>query len=199
MDRRAIVPAVLVWAALLSGGCGGPVPPGSVAILNEGHQAYRRGNDRGAIASMNRFSQLHPKAQETGEACYIRGLARCRLGNFSGGRQDFRQAIDLTRRPEVAGRSHLALAQLTEQAGQLKVAEAHYLAAIEALPKRVPPADAALFRLAYLLQYEGRWTEADRRLDRLLYLFGNGRWAPEAGKRIRGRAWTIQTGAFGNP
>jgi len=188
--------AAAALAAALSAGCGGAVPPASAAILVSGHQAYQRGDDRATIARMTRFCRMHPKAQEAGEACYIRGLARCRMGDRRGGEQDFQRAVDLTRRGDVAGRAHLALAQLAEGAGRPQGAQEQYLAPLKALPPRMPPADAALFRLACLLQRGGRWTEADQRFDRLLFLFGRGRWAAAARRRIRGRSWTIQTGAF---
>ena len=46
------------------------------------------------------------------------------------------------------------------------------------------------------MQRQGDWLEADRYFDRLIYLFSPGPLAAAAGRRIRGTAWTIETGAF---
>lgn len=182
--------------AVVLAGCAGPVPPGSAALIESALAAYQRGDDREAVDLADRFIALHPKSQEAGEACYIRALARSPQGIGAGAEEDLRRALALTRRDELAGRAHLGLGMLAEARGDDTGAEPSYLAAIETLPAGAHPADEALFRLACLLQRRGQWLEADRRFDRMLHLFSAGARAEAAGRRVRGRAWTVQTGAF---
>lgn len=186
---------VLAVAAAV-GGCGGPVSAKSADILTAGLAGYLGGDDAEAVEQTGRFIALHPDAQEAGEAHYVRGLARCRLGDTVGGEADFSRALTLTRRNDLSGRAHLAIGLLADGRGADKEAEAGYLAALAALRRRDPLAEEALFRLGCLLQRGGQWLEADRRFDRLVFLFPASERAKDARRRVRGRAWTVQAGAF---
>lgn len=193
LHRAALLLSTLCLS-LAGIGCGGPVPASSAALLTNGQAAYEHGDDKAAVALTDRFLQAFPGAQEAGEAYYIRGLARCRQGDPAGGEQDFRQAILLTRRPELAGRARLAIGLLAEGRGDQAGAAAAYLTALDGLSLVERPSDQVLFRLGVLLQRQGQWEQADGRFDRLLYLFPQSPYATQASQRIRARLWTIQAG-----
>ncbi|NQU76671.1 MAG: SPOR domain-containing protein [Planctomycetes bacterium] len=183
-------------AACLLAGCGGAVPPSSSAILRAGLDAYKQGDDAAAIDRMDRFISLHAKSQQAGEAHYVRALARSRRGDLPGAKSDFSYAVTLTRRNDLTGLANLGMALLAEQGSNDDEAKRYYLAALQALPQGAAGGDEALFRLACLLQRHGQWLEADRYFDRLVLLYGNGDLAAAGRHRVRGRGWTIQTGAF---
>jgi len=192
-------PALLAMGLLAgAGGCAFSVPPESAAIVTEGVGAYVRGDAAGADARMSRFIAMHPSAQEAAEAHYVRGLVRSMNHDSAGARDDFARAAALTRRADLAGRTHLAAALVAEQSGDDASARAGYVKAIEHMPAREGGGDLerALYRLGCLLQRQGEWLEADRYFDRLIYLYGSGRLAAAAGRRIRGTGWTIESGAF---
>lgn len=195
--RRLIGALLLFWlGAALAGGCGGPVPPTSADWLEGAADAYEQGDDDTAIRQADRFIDQHGRSQEAGEAHYLRGLARARQGQTDQAAEDFTRALDLTRRANLTGRCRLALALLAQRQGQVDWAVALYEQAIESLPEATELRSTAMLRVAALLQEQGKWPEADRWFDRLLYEDPDGPNASAARHRIRARAWSIRAGAF---
>ena len=187
---------VTMALACVSGGCNGPVPPSSAALLHAAAAAYERGDDARASQRLGTFIARHPKSEEAGEAHYLRGLVRRRAGDGDGAEADFRRAVQLTRRDDLRGLVHLALAYGAERRNDDAMARENYLAALDALDARSAPIPHVLYGLAVLLQRQGQWQEADRRFDRLIFLFPVTPEADAASRRARARAWTIQTGSF---
>jgi len=195
-QRYLVGVSAVIAASIPVAGCTGPVPPASAAMLRAAAAAYNRGDDAAASERLAKFLAVHPAAEEAGEAYYLRGLVGYRAGQWDEAQADFYRAIELTRREDLRGHAHLALAFGAERRGDDAAARADYLTALEALQIRSAPCEKALFGLGALLQRHGEWLEADRYFDRLAYLFGDSDEAAAASRRIRARAWTFQVGTF---
>lgn len=179
-------------------GCNASVSPEGVRLLRDSDVAYRRGDDAEAIASATRFLELHPRLQESGEAYYIRALARKRTGRTGEAKSDLQAALGLAKRPDLLVRVHHASGELAYASGDLPAAEGHYREVVELNPAAAPPSDQALYRLGCVLQRQGRWAEADSYFTRLTHLFDGSALARRAEDRIRAKQWSIQVGAFAN-
>jgi len=189
----------ILSAAALAGstlGCDGPVSPEGRRLLQAGHAAYLRGEDAAAEEATTRFLQLHPRLEESAEAYYIRGLARCREGRVQAGKEDLSAALRLGRRPDLLARAHLALGNLAYDAGRLDQAWTHYRAVLDNVAAGSAPADQAMFRLGSILQRQGRWDEADHYFYRVMHLFDGMELARRSAARVRARRWSVQVGAF---
>lgn len=187
---------LLAGAACL--GCAAPLPPGAARNLNQALEAYRDGDDQAVCERAGRVIAAYAAAQEAGEAHYLRGLALLRQDDPAG-LSDLRRSLELTRREDLAGKAHLALGLLADAGGDASAAGEHYTGALELLaggPRTRAAHEHALFRLACLHQRQGDFLEADRHFDRLLHLYGQGRWADDARARIRARCWTLLAGVF---
>jgi tetratricopeptide (TPR) repeat protein len=183
-------------AAFVLAGCNGAVSDAGRRWLETADAAYRRGDDAEAIRAAGEFLELHPRIQESGEALYIRGLALRRGGDTEAARADLEAAAELTRRPDLLARIHLALGEIAFQDARMPAAESHYRQVLELTPAAAPPADQALYRLGAALQWQGKWSEADYYFTRLRHFFDGTELARRAGDRIRARQWSIQAGAF---
>jgi hypothetical protein len=75
--------AKAAWAAVLAAcwvslaGCDAAVSPQAEQWVRSGADALRRGDNRSAIESADRFLAMYPRAEQSAEAYYIRGVARC--------------------------------------------------------------------------------------------------------------------------
>ena len=180
-------------------GCQGTVSPEGVKLLRASDAAYRRGDDAAAIDSATRFLNLHPRLQESGEAYYVRALAKKRTGRTAVAPSDLQAVRGLAKRNDLLVRVHHALGELAYAAGDMRAAEKHYREVVARNPAAAPPSDQALYRLGCALQRQGRrWAEADAYFTRLTHLFDDSALARRAEDRIRAKQWSIQVGAFAN-
>ena len=196
MRSERLLLVVCCWSALA--GCNAAMSPEGRKFLEAGNSAYLRGDDKQAIESTSRCLQLHAGIEESGEAYYLRGLARCRSGDRSGGKADLAAALDVTRRKDLMALAHAKMGHLAYESGDMTEAEVHYAAALARPGPQAPPADDVMYRLGCLLQRQGRWREADRQFDKLMYSYGNGELAKLAKDRVRAHRWSIQAAALGN-
>lgn len=179
-------------------GCQGTVSPEGVKLLRASDAAYRRGDDAAAIDSATRFLNLHPRLQESGEAYYVRALAKKRTGRTAEAKSDLQAVLGLAKRNDLLVRVHHALGELAYAAGDMRAAEKHYREVVARNPAAAPPSDQALYRLGCALQRQGRWAKADSCFTRLTHLFDDSALARRAEDRIRAKQWSIQVGAFAN-
>jgi tetratricopeptide (TPR) repeat protein len=197
--------AKAAWAAVLAAcwvslvGCDAAVSPQAEQWVRSGADALRRGDNRSAIESADRFLAMYPRAEQSAEAYYIRGVARCRLGQTDPAKADLNAALPLTRRKDLSGLIHMELGNIAYKAGDLGAAEGQFRAVLVDIPAGATPADEAAFLLGCILQRQGKWADADLFFDRVMHLFDGTDLARQAGQRVHAVAWSIQAGAFENP
>jgi len=195
MTLRRCLPAVLAVASALAG-CDGQLTPQAVELLEAGKEDYRGGQHRSAVEKLDAFLEEHSRSDRADEACYYRGLARYGLGDLSGAAADFEAAIDRADNPEVAIGARVARGDVAYERSNLDLAAEMYRAALEDIERGQKPEDHARYRLGCVLQRQGKWLEADVEFDRVIYLFPDTDLAERAADRVRGRAWTVQAGAY---
>jgi tetratricopeptide (TPR) repeat protein len=180
-------------------GCSRPLPAPAAQDLREALAAYQQGDDSAVIDRTGRVISDFASSPETAEAHYLRALARIRQEDGAGGEQDLQRALALTRRDDLAAKSHLALGLLADSRGNEAAAKEQYTTAAELFDRVGVCCDAqeeALCRLGIALQKQGEFLEADRYFDRLLHLYGEGRRSAAARQRIRAQGWTLLAAGF---
>jgi len=177
-------------------GCNPKISAEGRRYLQAADKAFRQHDDPSAIEACTRFIRMYPHAEQTGEAYYIRGLARIRLGETLQGKADFIKALELTKRKDLIALAHCRLGELAYRAGQMDEAKIHYKSALKAVPQGASPADEAMYVLGCILQREGKWIEADVYFDRVIYLFRDSPFSKRASQRVHARGWTVQAGAL---
>ncbi len=187
------------------GGCNAAISPEARGYLRAADTSFRRGDDRAAIEAGSRVIRMHPQAEETSEAYYIRGLARCRIGLAKrrkelvrAGKNDLLTALKLARRKDLIARVHCRLGDLDYQSGDLDASGGHYRAVLRHTPAGAKPADEAMYRLGCILQRQGRWGDADLMFNKVAHLFDDTPLAARAEERVYAVRWSIQAGAMSN-
>lgn len=183
------------WVGVL-GGCNGPAGPEGRKLLLEANSAYRRGDDASAVRACSKFLQLHPRAEEAGEAHYVRGLARLRQDDVAAARSDLAEAVRIAKRRDLVALAHAKLGELAYNAGNLALAEAHYRAVLPSTPAGASPADEAMYRLGCILQHRGGWREADQFFLKVIHFFDDTELAKRSAARVHAARWSIQVGAY---
>lgn len=188
-----------VCAVLLAGvllGCQG-VPPGGREMLARANTAYARGDYAAGDASAGEFLRRFASSVGAGEAYYLRGLCRVRLGQHDAARADFTAGAAAADRPELKAYCQAMLANLAYDRGEIDAALAEYAASVPYLPAR-PPTDEILFRYGVCLQRAGRWDQARHVFSRLLDAFATSLEADAARCRFAWRHdyFAIECGAF---
>lgn len=186
---------ILALAAPLAG-CGGAVGPEGKGLLLAASGAYQRGDNPAAVRASSRFLQIHPKAEEAGEAHYIRGLAQLRQGALTEARGDLFASLRFARRKDLIALVHAKLGLLAYDAGDMARAETEYRAVLPNTRAGAPPADEAMYRLGCILQRQGRWRDADRFFDKVIHLFDGAELAERSAVRVRAVRWSIQASAY---
>lgn len=191
---RRIYFSILVLC--IAAGCGGELDPEGRRLLQTGKTAYAQGAYGVADRDLTAFLDAYSRSNEAAEALYYRGLARRKTGDLDGAAGDLRKAAEEADTREMRGKALVALGDVEFEANRTAGAERAYREALEGIETGRPPADRAHFQLGRVLQRQGRWEDADLQFDRVMYLFENTSLAERAASRVRGRAWTIQIGAF---
>ena len=190
--------ATVVSLAALSAGCNTVVSPEAKGYLQTADTSFRHENNKAAIESSSRFIQMYPRLEESGEAYYIRGLARCREGQISAGKDDLQIALTLTKRKDLVALVHCRLGDMSYQSGEMATSEKHYRTALEYVRHGAPPADEAMYRLGCILQREGRWGEADLFFSKVVHFFDGTALAERAADHSHAVQWSIQAAAMSN-
>lgn len=188
--------ATVICLAAFSAGCNTTVSPEAARCLHAADAAFRQGDDPAAIEAGSRFIQVHPRLEETGEAYYIRGLARCRAGQVSDGKTDLQTALTLTKREDLLALVHCRLGDLAYQSNKMTESEKQYREAARHVRPGAPPADEAMYRLGCILQREGRWREADLFFSRVVHFFDGTPLAERAAEHAHAVRWSIQAAAM---
>jgi tetratricopeptide (TPR) repeat protein len=195
---RCATPLVVGALVSLTAGCTGrtELTPAARKQLDAARRAYDRGRDREVVERIDAFLRDHGRSAAADQAYYYRGRARCRLGQADTARHDLRQAIARTEDENLRGSAMIVLGDIAFDASATPEAVQWYRQALEHLAPGAKPGDYALFRLGCSLQRQGQWADADRQFDRLDHLFGGGRLAALAARKVRATAWTVQAGAY---
>ncbi|MGA2265959.1 MAG: SPOR domain-containing protein [Phycisphaerae bacterium] len=147
---------------------------------------------------MDAFLRDNARSERADEAYYLRGLAKYRLGDKAGGQADLEAALAKTNKKELRGKAALALGDLAWDGDDMPTAAAMYGTVLDTVDRSSSPADHAGYRLGCVLQRLGRWEDADLQFSRVMELFPGTELEARADRRIHGRAWTVQVGAFEN-
>jgi tetratricopeptide (TPR) repeat protein len=190
--------AFLLLAVVLGFLCGcTQLSPAERQSLLSAKELYDRNQCAEAAAKLDPVIRDHGKAAEIGEAYYLRGLCRNRVGNRKGAAADFEQAIASSKNDGVIVRSKISLAAVTYQMGQWSRSADLYTEVIPKLEDK-PPSDQIIYYAGVALRRAGRWREATQYFARILHRFPN---SPIAGDARRMAGWqheyfAIQLGAF---
>lgn len=173
------------------------LPPAEREELDRAAMEYRTGQVAQALPRLDRIIKDYSQVAEIGEAYYLRGLCRAKLGQTGAAKDDFRKAADSKAGPEVAARARASLASLAFQERRWEEAAGLYADSVDDLPNE-SPTDEILYSAGVALQRAGRWSEARRQFARILRHF---RESPAAQRARRNAEWqhdyfAIQLGAF---
>lgn len=188
-----VIGAVLLCVTLA--GCRMPVQQ----QLQDGYSAYRSGDDEAALRHTDEFLRDYSSSLRGGEAFYLRGMAKDRLGDRNGAKEDWTRALNC-RLVNDNIRAHvlLALGDWLWRAGDLDEADKLYRRCLSVATPRRPPCQYAYYRLGNLCRHVGQWRQAKGWFDLLREEFGDSELSRLAQLKASGRAWTIQAGVFSN-
>lgn len=184
--------------ALLSGstGCVEPVSPEARQMLIDSRAAYDRGDDPTVVRQTSQFLAGNGRNSLSDVAYYLRGLANYRAKDLTSARSDLQAALAATKRQDIRLGSLKALGDLAYEEGDMAGADRLYRQALAECSPGTRPADEIGYRLGCALQNQGRWSEADEQLDRVVHVFAGSEIARRAERRLRCVAWTVQAGAY---
>jgi tetratricopeptide (TPR) repeat protein len=205
-DMAKFIAMMTLGVVLLAAGCGQPASPQGQAQLKLAREQLDNAQYLAAVQGLNNFLQREGGSRDAGDALYLRGLCYRRLAavEASGAsaknelaEKDFREAIKVTRKNDVAALAHVALGHLYFEArpDEPQLAIIEYQAALPEL-KNESPLDAVLYRLGASLQSDGKWIEANRYFARCFTDFPQSDFVGRARQRFGARCWRLQWGAF---
>ncbi len=190
-----LVPAV-VGLAILHVGCNGKISPEAEKELLAGQADFDRRSDRAVIRRMDAFLAVRASSRGAARAYLLRGLSKKRIGNIADAKLDFQSAVNSATAGDVRANALVQLADLAYTDGEMALAENLYKQAMMDLDEKTQPADYVGYMLGCVLQRQGRWSDADRRFNKVIHLFRGTAKAKAASGRVHASAWTIQAGAF---
>ncbi|MHC4294266.1 MAG: SPOR domain-containing protein [Planctomycetota bacterium] len=194
--KKVAFAALVVLGAVAFTACEGPLTPEARQLLQRGYDLYGSGNNAAVIETLDVFLQQNPNSARNDEVYYLRGMARYRLNDPGGARDDLNLGLAETSNKELRANARVALGDLAYAEGEMTMAESFYRQALPDIEQGEKPSDHAHYRLGCVLQRQGRWEDADLQFDRVIYLFADSQLGKLAARRVRSTAWTIQTGAF---
>ncbi len=166
--------------------------------IKQGQQLYSQGNYVGAERKLGTVISAYPSSPASAEAYYLRGLVRVKEGRKILAEQDFKRAIELTKRDDLKTNAHICLGSIYFDRKLWDNAYHHYRQACKNLPK-ISPNEWVLYRLGLTAQKTGRWKEAKKYFARLMREFPDTKAAKLARNKIGYEFFTIQAGAFSKP
>ena len=190
-------PQHILTLSLLSGmfffsGC---AAPSSRLNLNTGYQDYRTNDYSAASSVANQFIMQNPGSAALDEAYYLRAISREARGNLAGAAADYRQAIALSHRPDLLGKSYKALGDMAFVKSNYAAAATDYLNSLH-LDPAAAPGPLMLFRVATALQNTGHWNQARTYYAQLAGGFSQSPLAAVALSRMALTHFAIQYGAY---
>jgi len=187
-----------IFALAVMSGCNGQpqLTPRAKALLQAGKDAYGRGDDKAVVSRMGAFLAEHGGSSSADQAHYYRGRAKRRLGDTDGAAADLAEALTLTGDVGLRTGAAIVLGDIAYEAGKMVLAEQRYRLALRDVPERTDQHEHVLFRLGSALQRQGKWTRADGRFDRQIYLFPKSRLSALARRKVRAVAWTVMAGIY---
>jgi tetratricopeptide (TPR) repeat protein len=174
----------------LLGGCASGLGGRAEPQLLAGYEAYRAGDNSGALRSADSLLKSNHQTRLKAEAYYLRGLARERLGDQDGATEDWRRACDASRSGEVRAHALLALADVAYAGGDLRQARSLYRECMGASRASQPIHEEALNRLRRL-DGEGERASVVSVSDRT-----STAWRQDVVQTGQSPKWTVQAGAF---
>lgn len=194
----AIRPLAALLFALTVLGCNGQVQlsPEAKGLLQDGKDAYRRGDDEAVVARMGAFLNQYADSSPADQAYYYRGRAKYRLGNLEGAEADMAEALARTTDSGLRASAMIVLGDAAYDTEKMALAEQRYLLALRDVPRGGRDGQYAMFRLGCAMQRQGKWAEADRRFDRLIYVFPKSPLAAPSKQKVRSVAWTVRVGVY---
>jgi tetratricopeptide (TPR) repeat protein len=188
--------SAVLFLGLLAGCNGKELSPQGESMLLEAASAYKSGRYDVTLTQMDAFLRDFGGTDRADEGYYLRGMARSKLKDPAGASEDLTEAMNRARHGELKGKAMIELGEIAFGSGDAVKAESMFAGALGVLPKDKTPADIGYYRLGCLLQRQGRWSDADAQLSRLLFLFDGTPLAKRASALIHCRAWTVQAGSF---
>ncbi len=196
-SRRKILSIILASAGVIAG-CREPntISPQTQDRLDKALAAYRAGRDAETLRHVNAVIVAEDHGYGTLQARYLRGLTRLRTGKPNEAAQDLRVVYDAVYFDRLRIKAADALAEVRYRQGELEDAAKLLEEVIRENPPEQKPCDHAYYRLGCIMQRRGSWKEGAKYFNRLVYYFPGSPLAARGKKRVPGRAWTIQVGAY---
>jgi tetratricopeptide (TPR) repeat protein len=171
--------------------------PGERQSLMQAKESYDRSRYAEAASRLDPLIRDFGKAPEIGEAYYIRGLCRNKLGDRKGAASDFEQAIASSKNEGVVVRSKISLAAVAFQLGQWSRSADLYAEVVPRLEDK-PPSDQIIYYAGVAMRRVGKWKEAEQHFARILHRFPKSPLCADA-RRMAGwhhDYFAIQLGAY---
>ncbi|RKY24249.1 MAG: hypothetical protein DRP83_07980 [Planctomycetota bacterium] len=172
------------------------VSPQAREHLDIASRAYRAGDNRKTVAQADAALEYTGRGSVALQATYLRGMARYRLKDITRAQSDLEKVSRKSDNIQLLIRAFDALGEIAYRKGDMPRAEKCFQHVVDLADRRQRPVDRAHYRLGCILQRLGRWQQADVHFQRVIYLFGRSKLAKLSRRRVNGRKWTIQVGAY---
>lgn len=185
---------MILLCTFTAGGCSG-VSVYMSSQINEANKAYAIGQFSRTDQLMSAALTQEPTSPAIGEAMYLRGLARVRMGQRTTARQDFLEVLKEADDPTLQLNAQIMLGSLAYDDGNCALAVRYYKPAAEQIPQ-APYMGPAMVRLATCMQKLGQWDQAREILSKVIDQHRGSVSARQARARFGYDHFTIQAGAF---
>lgn len=191
-----ITALVLLAGSVGLAGCGGISAQGKDRI-KAARDRYDRGEFAGAVTELDPVLKEFPRAPESAEAYYLRGLAHMRQNSRGSAKSDLTKCIELSQRPDLTARARATLGEIAYDEEDFQTAIRLFDLSLRDM-REEPPADEIRYRLAVSLQREARWDEAREQFAVLMHRYKGGRHPEDVRRRFSwpAKSFAIQCGAF---
>ena len=177
-------------------GCAGALSPENQERLSSAEAAYADGNDATVVTLADRILAEQSRGEGALRALYLRGMARYRMHDWAGARQDLEAVYRRTDNVQLHVDAQNTLAEMAYRDGRLDEAKERFEDVVADVEPGKSPADHAHYRLGQIAQQEGQWADGDVHFQRVMFSFDGTEQAQQARRRAGGRYWTIQLGAY---
>ncbi len=197
MHRRilSVLGVGFVTATAMMAGCDAALSPQARELLQGGTDCFERGDYAGTVTQMDTFLRDHARSRGVPRAYCLRGKAKHRLEDIDGARADLTEAAD-TKDSKVRSEASVVLGNIAYEQDDMALAENMYRQALEEMNPGDPLFGHGCFRLGCVLQRQGRWRDADKQYNKVIYHMEGSDIATQAARRVHRTTWTIQAGAF---
>jgi len=182
-----------VW--LFLAGCQAGLSPQAKQLLAQGTDAFGRKQYAQVVEQMNSLIRTYGQSKGIESAYCLRGRAKHRLGDVAAATSDLERAAS-AKDTAVRAEALVELGDIAYEAGDMALAENRYREALKDIATDDPLFAHCCFRLGCVLQRQGRWDDADRQFNKVIYHAEGSQLAVQASRRVHKTHWTIQAGAF---